>query len=456
MSKNLSQLIASMKGISGSGNALAKSIEDVSNFLRTLEPGDIVRSDHPLTIAAPIAYDVWYLWCDDNFLAKYFADVEDFEADYYDYDTYITQNLWFLDCLTGLKSLKTLRNLKEQLSDHTYFDIYDMTIKTEWTNNGIYWINTAVFELWNKGFGAQYPSEGIIDFNIDNYVGYITIPIGQLGVMEVLSLIQETDLCGYQCSNVDSLSTYWPKLALDMSSLTEDLKPIISNNPEIFPSMKDDNGNALNGNSCFGRHLIENAYLPPTVLVNSQNTFNSSGETAYAPIPKLDVELFSNIMAEYPVDVNPKKWMRYWIHKDSTLPVPGEFIGIICKPVLCPPHVWFFQESSPFVYAGNWVEINNLTSGVITEVTTESARTDSGTGNLYKVKIQGCEIYINASDFLLYSVGDRVAILKVDSTLIPMDKSFTWLNQPTIKLADSLTTKTNYVILPMTFYKIKN
>ena len=147
--------------------------------------------------------------------------------------------------------------------------------------------------------------------------------------------------------------------------------------------------------------------------------------------------------------------MRYWIHKDSTLPVPGEFLGILCRPVSCPPHVWFFQKSAPFVYAGNWIEVRNLTSGVITAVTLESARTDSGIGNQYKIKIQGCEVIVDATDYLMYGIGDRVAVLKVDSTGTSATKSFTWLDQPTLKSTDVLTKKSNYVILPATFYKIK-
>jgi len=163
-----------------------------------------------------------------------------------------------------------------------------------------------------------------------------------------------------------------------------------------------------------------------------------------------DVELFSSPMEKYTEDVKPKMWMRYWIHKSSQI-VPGEFVGILCKPNVAPPHVWWFQESSPFLYAGNWLETWNLTSGVVTEVTLEADRTDGQIGNQYKIKIQGCEVSIEASDFLLYSVGDRVAVVKMDSIETAPTKSFTWLDQPTFKKEHEGELVTNFIIIPATF-----
>jgi hypothetical protein len=139
--------------------------------------------------------------------------------------------------------------------------------------------------------------------------------------------------------------------------------------------------------------------------------------------------------------------------------VPGEFLGILCRPVACPPHVWWFQESSPFLYAGNWVETGNLTSGVVTVVTLEADREDGGIGNQYNVKVQGCEIIVDATDFLLYAVGDRVAVLKLESTVASATKSFTWLDQYAFKETDSDVDKgrmhSTFLILPATYYKVK-
>jgi hypothetical protein len=284
--------------------------------------------------------------------------------------------------------------------------------------------------------------------------------------MEVISLIQETEMGGYKFTDIDSLPGTLPKLPLVFSALEEKLKPSLQSTPGIFPDMKTSADNALAGqNYSYGRHLVESAYLVPTVSVPSQNTLNSSNSTAYVPTPNKDVEILSRDTGKYPEDVRPKMWMRYWIHKDI-IPVPGEFLGVLCRPVACPPHVWWFQESSPFVYAGNWVETGNLTSGIVTVVTLEVDRPDAGIGNQYYVMVQGCEVKIESSDFFTYSVGDRVAVLKVASTLAVADKSFTWLTQPTFKSTDSLTdaqktTKTGtaipgYILLPLTYYKNKH
>jgi hypothetical protein len=449
MSDDISKLFDSMKGISGSGNVLSEVIKNAGGSIRTLEPGDIVRNDPPLAIAAPIAADLWYLHCHVNAMARYYDGID---GDHYDYQSYLNANLSFLSKLPGLKPLKVFRDLKQQLSGNTYFSVDSMTMRTEWANNGIYWINLMPYELCAAKISEQVPSKK----PSGDYVGYLTFPIGQLGVMEVISLIQETDLSGYQFSSVDALSEYWTKGPLNLWDIEDQDKPALQGSPEMFPDMKDGNGNQLAGkNYCFGRHLIDDAYRRPDVPVPSQNNYNSLNGTAYAPVANVDVELFS-LPVLYPVSVEPKLWMRYWIHRDSTLPVPGEFIGILCRPVSCPPHVWWFQESSPFVYAGNWVETGNLTSGVVTAVTLAANRTDGGLGNLYTVKIQGCEVLVDSSDFLVYSVGDRVAVLVSPISTSSANKSFTWADRTPIKSTDALTKKSNQVIVPMTFYKVKH
>ena len=457
MDQNLDRMIASMKGLAGSGNILSETVRKLEGVLRTLEPGDIVRSNPPMVSAAPLATDLWYLYAHMNFLNRYY-DVRDGkpvtaeqpdvtyakpDGDHAKYLPYLAANLSFLSLLTGLKPLKVLRDLNALGISTQYDSVFDNQDRFQYENNGIYWINLMAFEVWTAGKGAQYPSDG--PKNINDYVGYLTFPIGQLGVQEVVSLLQETALSGYKFTAVDQLDNYLPKT---VPTLEDRDKPSVQNTPEIFPEMKD-----AGKNYCFGRHLIESAYVVPDVPAPSQNRENSSRGSAYAPTPKRDVELFSKELKDYGEDVKPKLWMRYWIHRDSTLPVPGEFIGILCRPVACPPHVWWFQESAPFVYAGNWMETGNLTSGVITAITLEAARTDGGTGSQYTVKIQGCTVLIDATDFASYSVGDRVAVLKVDSTTALPDKSFTWASQPTFKSTDAGQKQTKYVIAPLTYYK---
>lgn len=447
---DIENIINSLKGISGSGNVLAQAIKLVQDANLTLEPGDFARSNMPAPTAAPISYDLWYLFAHDNFMSHYYAEVD---QNHKDYQPYLDDCFDFLKLLPGLKPGRVLRNLDQFVSD-TGFDAYTMTNYLNWKNNGIYWVNTAAFELWNKGLGAQYASDGPKNFNLNDYVGYLSFPVGQLGVMEVISLIQETKISGYLFTGKDDLPDTIDKQPIDPATLEDKYKPIIPNPTEIFSPVKDSKGTIHAGkNYCYGRHLIESAYLLPETPEPSQNKLNSEGAAAYAPTASRDVEYFSSPMVKYLEKVEPKKWLRYWIHKDSTMPVPGEFIGILCKPVAIPPHVWWFQESTPFLYAGNWMETGNLTSGEVIEVTREADRHPGGIGAEYSVLIQGCMVTIYPSDFLNYEVGDRVAILKIDSTTKKADKSFTWLDQVTFKDTDEDTVKTKYIIIPCTFFK---
>ena len=168
------------------------------------------------------------------------------------------------------------------------------------------------------------------------------------------------------------------------------------------------------------------------------------------------VELMSTVSiseADYTQDVKSKSWTKVWIKKTDKYPVPGEFIGILVKPLSVPPHVWWFQESTPLLYAGNWVETQNLTSGVITQVTLEVNRTDGGVGDEYWVKINGIEIIAYASDFKLYEVGDRVAILKRWTTGVKATRSFTWKDQRDGQHPIKDQASLEFVIMPITFYK---
>jgi len=146
--------------------------------------------------------------------------------------------------------------------------------------------------------------------------------------------------------------------------------------------------------------------------------------------------------------------MRYWINKEEKFPVPGEFIGILVKPLALPPHIWWFQKSSPYVHAGNWVETNNLTSGIVVSITREANRTDSGVGDQYKIKVQGWDILIDTSDFMEYEVGDRVGVLKLPSVQEEsVETSFIWSDMPVLESKDKNEKNGDYIILPIEFYK---
>ena len=424
---DVSKLIASMKGLSAGSAVLSKIVERVSDIVRTMEPGDIAGGG--LASAVPIADDLWYLFYHQNLMQKYYPESEDFK--YKDYSTYLNENLAFLGKLPGLKPLRVYTDLKKQLSVDIMESVFGGVIKANYLSNGIYWINTAFFELRVKDTSLKYPSVGSDGSKLkpSDYVGYIAFPVGQLGTMEVISLLQETDLSGYRVDGV------W--LKMDLTDLEDKDKPTVQDPPEVFPDMKTDSGQQLAGkNYCYGKQIITSGYYK---------------EDAH-------VELWADNIKDYGQDIKPKFWMRYWIHKDSTLPVPGEFIGVLVRPVAAPPHVWWFQESAPFLYAGNWMETGNLTSGVVTEITLEDDRTDGGTGNLYKVKVQGCELRITASDFYRYTVGDRVAVLKRGS-LAPATTAFSAKDQIYLKESNAyknvLVINTDYVILPLAYFTKK-
>lgn len=439
--EELARKLESMKGLSGSGTVLSNAVRKLADFVGTMEPGDIVAGDN--ISAAPIATDLWYLSYHQNFLKVYYEDTRA-DFNHLDYSTYLAGKMSFLDYLTGLKPLKVLCDLEDQFEIEEGFG---EIIPTQYTNNGIYWVNKAFFELRATGTELAYPSDGSAGFQMapNDYAGYLAIPIGQLGVMEVISLIQETELSGYAFAAYDGDADYAELLPL--TDPEDQYIPSVQSPPEMFPEMKDA-GQAY----CYGRHLIDGyGYCKPETPVANRNGNNSSGTTAYAPTASLDVELWAENIKDYEEAIEPKKWMRYWIHKDSTLPVPGEFIGVLCRPLASPPHVWWFQESAPFLYAGNWMETQYLTSGLVLSVTVEGDRTDGGTGNAYTVAIQGVHVVINASDFFSYSAGDRVAVLK--TAAIGTAMAFSSFQQTAFKQADENTAKSTYVIIPATFYK---
>ncbi|MCK9311741.1 MAG: hypothetical protein M0P26_05635, partial [Bacteroidales bacterium] len=296
MDNNIANLIASMKGLAGSGGVLGQAVKGMVDYLMTMEPGDIVRANPPTAIAAPIASDLWYLWYHANFLAKYYEGVSGFDGRHFDYNPYLVAQLGFLSILPGLKPLKVVCDLK-QLTTDISTSVFGKLYHAEYANNGVYWINTMAFELCPVGISEQYPSGK----PSGDYVGYVTFPIGQLDAMEVVSLLQETDLSGYAFAAVENLATYHVKIPKNNGTLLNEEKPSLQTEYQIFPDAKNSNGNVLSGqNYCYGRHLIESAYIVPSVPKDSQNKLNSRGTTAYAPIPKLDVELFSKDTGKYP------------------------------------------------------------------------------------------------------------------------------------------------------------
>jgi len=454
-------VINSLKGIGGTGQLLAKASERLLKLM--IEPGDYVfGGKSPVKMTVPLAHDLWYLNNAVN-LVHHIDPATDSEV-------YVSENLKFLeDKLNGLKPMKavtkeTLINYGKETGElqdpptvdssnwtpeegypdkplpepdmdlerlHKYVaslvawakackDIKAASLtkfrdfKDSWANEGAYFIQVMPYELGQEGTAFDYDSNVPGGANKDDYCGCLMFPVGQLGIMEVVSMFQETEL------------------EVDGFSLEETERPVILDDPQMFPPME----HAGEGWS-FGKYLVERGYLVPEDV-------------------KSQVELMSTVViskADYTQDVKPKSWTKWWIKKEDKLPVPGEFIGILIKPLSVPPHVWWFQESTPLLYAGNWVETENLTSGVITQVTLEANRTDGGVGNEYWVKINGIECIAYASDFKLYAVDERVAVLKRWTTSEKSVRSFTWKDQRDGQHPVKNEVTQEFMIMPITFYK---
>lgn len=415
MASNFENMISALKGVQGTGQLFGKLVDLLENSGARvmLEPGDFARSGSvPVHMSAPVAYDLWYLFNDVN-LVHHIDPHADSEV-------YVKENLKFLaDKLNGLKpmramSLDDLKNYAEETGELGAPGSGSFRrIKDNWSNEGAYFIQVMAYEMCQKGTGFSFDSDGVAGYGKDDFVGHLTFPAGQLGVMEVVSIFSETEL------------------EAQGFALGDDEKPVAISDPEMFPPM-----DHAGENRSFGKYLVESAYLVPEEV-------------------KPVVELMADCVIgeeDYTKDVKPKSWTRLWIKKTDKFPVPGEFIGILVKPLSCPPHVWWFQESTPFLYAGNWVETQSLTSGVITMVTLEASRTDGGIGDEYWVKVNGIEFIAYTSDFRRYAVDDRVAVLKRWTINGKATRSFTWKDQRdgTHPVKDQVSLE--FMIMPVTFY----
>jgi hypothetical protein len=413
MSLNAESMINALKGVQGVGRMLgvATQLLEDADLINTMEPGDIVLSGKgPVSMSAPLAYDLWYLWNAVN-LVHHIDPGTDSEE-------YVEENLVFLENkLLGMKPLKALT--QETLVSYAVetgqlapsggktFRV----IQDNWANEGAYFVQVLAYELCQINTEVQFDSDGPKIFERSEYIGYVAFPAGQLGVMEVISYFQESE-------------TDDPEYTLE-----ETEKPVIIDDPTTFPPLE-----FAGENRSLGNYIIENSYLIPDDQLDRVEIMASGW------IPP----------TEYTQDVAPKTWTRIWIKKTDTFPVPGELLAILCKPLSCPPHVWWMQESTPFLYAGNWMETSYLTSGVVVEVLTSA----DATPNWYKVRVNGFDIYASSSDYLEYEVDQRVAILKRWTINEYIAKSFTWVSQREGCHPRKEESSFDYVILPLTFYKL--
>ena len=364
------------------------SFVDLSEGLISTLPGDHVSLDsdigHGISLSAPIGYDVWYLFHTPNVLN--FEDNDRTEE--------ILERLDpFLSKLQDIKPLKTVRSAAD-LSFTTWWSW--PASMDYWTNSALYMIKEMRYETILNGKGFKYYSEGMPE----DVVGYLAFPVGQLGVMEIVSLIGES------VTEADSFETGGGE-------------EIVEGNEMMAPVHH-------NRGCCVGEHLIEEGYLVQD--------------------PKIEI-MSEDFEGQEPVE--PHRWLRYWLKPEDTFPVPGEFVTLLAKPELF--HVWWFQETYPFLYSGNYWETEYYTSGIVKEVIEPDDESEELT-NIYKVWVRGFEMYFRPTDFYEYELDERVAIVKETLELID---NWDWTLLESDKDNDSSSATEpdeDWKIMPISFY----
>jgi hypothetical protein len=142
------------------------------------------------------------------------------------------------------------------------------------------------------------------------------------------------------------------------------------------------------------------------------------------------------------------RWLRINLTAGSEefpnkYPVPGEFMGLGVR--MMPDKPWGKQESSPFLYSGNWMDTVYYTSAVVQGI---NEPTDEEPYSTYDVKwresgAKGSSITVRPSDFAEYKVGDRVTILKDVATT---KKTQLWKDEDMDTFGDT------WMIAPIGFY----
>lgn len=408
----------------------------------SIDPGDIAflsDDNGGMSLSLPIAYDIWYLWHTENILP------EKPELD--------------VDPIFGNRDKPAiLRTITR--ADLTAGEMPGLQF---FVGRGVSYVKEMRFETFLMDKSPFYVSDGpdrITHIEIDHegtgmadeYSGYLAFPVGPLGVMRVQSLVSKSLLEGNEVED-------------------DSEKPIPGN--QLLPPMNEQS------NDCMGRHLVESTYNV------------SDPDTEYPAAKMAGVD-----------DVLPHHWMRHWLKKDGVFPVPGEFVGLLCKAQSVPPHCWWYQKTNPFLYSGNFFETEYYTSGIVVAVFEEKGGDDEekdtltyvatevseieqrtghgehhvalddeveleGIGTVYKVRVKNQDIYIRASDFAKYEIDTRVAIRKTPGK---KTENFMWDKLEPGRLVPGETVlekmaydaqmsgkvfeiNTDWVIVPISFYE---
>ena len=250
-----------------------------------VDPGDYIRIGDDgtpgLALSLPIAYDVWYLWKTVNTL----SDIEE--------DQLLFTQLILNPFLTRLGGIKPVRMVpKEMLApDPNSILTIDPPDLSFFQNNGFYYIKEMRFETFIKDRSPDYPSPGpqkIIEDGKDKqgmgqgdvYSGYLAFPVGSLGVMEIISFVCDSLLDGIE--------------AVPGQEYDGTYEAVPGNG--LLPPVDSQAG------QCKGLKLYDKAYLRTCI----------------------DVEYPAEQMQGHD-SIAPHHWLRFWLDKENTYPIPGEF-----------------------------------------------------------------------------------------------------------------------------------
>ncbi len=389
--------------------------------------GEFIDRDNRI----PVASDSWFLWSFFNILPE--VNTEDLEELMYSDDVHpaLVALRPILKRYPGLLPIKCVQ-CPEEVFQGTSGWIYDL--KTQYVSNASYHLKQMRLETWSFNRSMLFYSPGPAwlyeegkeqlpeDAISTLYAGYLAFPVGPLGVQECISIVSET-------MDQESKECKWITHD-DVESATLGHCQEIKEGKSFMPPEP----NELNG--IIGKPLTEYSY----VTIDRHLEYPASRflyhELAY-----------------------PHAWARYYLEADAKFPMPGELVCLVCKTM--PFVIWWFQDTNPFLYSGNWFETEFYSSGIVLEVCEPDPANYPGEEvtppyNVYKVLCKGEEIYLKPTDFLEYEVGERVAVLKA----VAWEGNFHWdrirfWNHAA--LPDDMTPHQKsldyWFIAPITFYK---
>lgn len=170
--------------------------------------------------------------------------------------------------------------------------------------------------------------------------------------------------------------------------------------------------------------------IPPTPKAPGSEEIKLLNDFYFKEDESVDLTIYDD-------DRAPFHLIKKKVVGDEKFPVPGEMVALAVRAY--PNHAWFNQDTNPFIFSANWFETDWYSSGVVKAVNKVGANSADRT---YDVEIKGkLETDVKANDYQQYVVDDRVALLKTDSSAGLFTEK------------DLVDYNTNWVIVPITFYK---